>query len=76
MSDQDFPGWHGTTIIGVRKNGEVVIAVFSDADDRRSMPSGKVLIGHWVSFRHLSPYGGWTLAAQGSALGEGLLQVC
>ncbi|HBM59367.1 ATP-dependent protease subunit HslV [Salipiger marinus] len=26
MSDQDFPGWHGTTIIGVRKNGEVVIA--------------------------------------------------
>ena len=25
MSD-DFPGWHGTTIIGVRKGGEVVIA--------------------------------------------------
>ncbi len=26
MSDQTFPGWHGTTIIGVRKGGEVVIA--------------------------------------------------
>jgi ATP-dependent HslUV protease subunit HslV len=25
MSDE-FPGWHGTTIIGVRKNGQVVIA--------------------------------------------------
>jgi len=25
MSD-DFPGWHGTTIIGVRKGGKVVIA--------------------------------------------------
>ncbi|MGP6088631.1 ATP-dependent protease subunit HslV [Antarctobacter jejuensis] len=25
MSD-DFPGWHGTTIIGVRKGGQVVIA--------------------------------------------------
>lgn len=26
MSDEKFPGWHGTTIIGVRKDGEVVIA--------------------------------------------------
>lgn len=26
MSDDQFPGWHGTTIIGVRKGGEVVIA--------------------------------------------------
>ena len=25
-SDSEFPGWHGTTIIGVRKGGEVVIA--------------------------------------------------
>lgn len=24
--DQDFPGWHGTTIVGVRKGGKVVIA--------------------------------------------------
>ena len=26
MTDNKFPGWHGTTIIGVRKNGKVVIA--------------------------------------------------
>lgn len=26
MSDNSFPGWHGTTIIGVRKNGQVVVA--------------------------------------------------
>ncbi len=26
MSDSDFPGWHGTTIIGVKKGGEVVVA--------------------------------------------------
>ena len=26
MTQDPFPGWHGTTIIGVRKGGEVVIA--------------------------------------------------
>jgi ATP-dependent HslUV protease subunit HslV len=26
MAETDFPGWHGTTIIGVRKAGQVVIA--------------------------------------------------
>jgi ATP-dependent HslUV protease, peptidase subunit HslV len=26
MADERFPGWHGTTIIGVRRNGIVVIA--------------------------------------------------
>ena len=26
MTDTSFPGWHGTTIIGVRKGGRVVIA--------------------------------------------------
>lgn len=26
MAKSDFPGWHGTTIIGVRKGGKVVIA--------------------------------------------------
>ena len=26
MSEDQFPGWHGTTIIGVKKGGEVVIA--------------------------------------------------
>lgn len=26
MSEPQFPGWHGTTIIGVRKSGRVVVA--------------------------------------------------
>ncbi len=26
MADNRLPGWHGTTILGVRRNGEVVIA--------------------------------------------------
>jgi len=26
MSSSDFPNWHGTTIIGVKKEGKVVIA--------------------------------------------------
>ncbi|RPE64732.1 HslV component of HslUV peptidase [Pacificibacter maritimus] len=26
MTDTTFPGWHGTTIIGVKRDGEVVIA--------------------------------------------------
>ncbi len=26
MANNDFPGWHGTTIIGVRKGGKVVVA--------------------------------------------------
>ncbi len=26
MSKESFPGWHGTTIIGVKKDGDVVIA--------------------------------------------------
>lgn len=26
MSNDKFPGWHGTTIVGVRKGGEVVLA--------------------------------------------------
>ena len=26
QNDQNFPGWHGTTIVGVRKGGKVVIA--------------------------------------------------
>lgn len=26
MADDKFPGWHGTTIIGVRRGGEVVVA--------------------------------------------------
>ncbi|MEZ5750546.1 MAG: ATP-dependent protease subunit HslV [Paracoccaceae bacterium] len=26
MADDKFPGWHGTTILAVRRNGEVVVA--------------------------------------------------
>ena len=26
MTKEEFPGWHGTTIIGIRRGGEVVIA--------------------------------------------------
>ena len=26
MAEESFPGWHGTTIIGVRRGGEVVVA--------------------------------------------------
>jgi ATP-dependent HslUV protease subunit HslV len=26
MTDQKFPGWHGTTIIGIKKDGKVVVA--------------------------------------------------
>ena len=26
MNKSDFPGWHGTTIVGIRKGGEVVVA--------------------------------------------------
>ena len=26
MAKSDFPGWHGTTILGVKKDGKVVVA--------------------------------------------------
>ena len=26
MADERFPGWHGTTILAVRRGGEVVVA--------------------------------------------------
>ena len=32
MAKEEFPGWHGTTIIGVRKGGQVVIHYYSDDD--------------------------------------------
>ncbi|MGH1425931.1 MAG: ATP-dependent protease subunit HslV [Pseudooceanicola sp.] len=52
MADDTFPGWHGTTIIGVRKGGQVVIA-----------GDGQVSIGQTVmkgtarKVRRLSPGG-------------------
>ena len=52
MSDQDFPGWHGTTIIGVRKNGEVVIA-----GDGQGSLGQTVIKGTARKVRRLAPGG-------------------
>ena len=55
--NDDFPGWHGTTIIGVKKGGEVVIA-----------GDGQVILGQTVikgtarKVRKLSP-GGYDVVA-------------
>jgi len=57
MARDEFPGWHGTTIIGVKKGGEVVIA-----------GDGQVSIGQTVmkgtarKVRRLSP-GGFDVVA-------------
>ena len=53
MNDTNkFPGWHGTTIIGVRKNGEVVIA----GDGQVSLGQ-TVIKGSAKKVRRLSPGG-------------------
>lgn len=52
MADTDFPGWHGTTIIGVRKAGEVVIA----GDGQVSLGQ-TVIKGTARKVRRLSPAG-------------------
>src|SRR6056297_3505821 len=52
MADSDFPGWHGTTIIGVRKNGEVVVA----GDGQVSLGQ-TVIKGTARKVRRLSPGG-------------------
>lgn len=49
---QDFPGWHGTTIIGVRKGGKVVIA----GDGQVSLGQ-TVIKGTARKVRRLSPGG-------------------
>lgn len=51
MSDE-FPGWHGTTIIGVKKNGEVVVA----GDGQVSLGQ-TVIKGTARKVRRLSPGG-------------------
>lgn len=51
-SQQDFPGWHGTTIIGVKKGGEVVIA----GDGQVSLGQ-TVIKGTARKVRRLSPGG-------------------
>jgi len=52
MADDKFPGWHGTTIIGVRKNGEVVVA----GDGQVSLGQ-TVIKGGARKVRRLSPGG-------------------
>jgi len=47
-----FPGWHGTTIIGVKKNGEVVIA----GDGQVSL-GNTVIKGSARKVRRISPGG-------------------
>ncbi|RYG91313.1 ATP-dependent protease subunit HslV [Loktanella sp. IMCC34160] len=52
MSKEEFPGWHGTTIIGVRKGGKVVIA----GDGQVSLGQ-TVIKGTARKVRRLSPGG-------------------
>ena len=52
MPDERFPGWHGTTIIGVRKGGHVVIA----GDGQVSLGQ-TVIKGTARKVRRLSPGG-------------------
>ncbi|WP_377191852.1 ATP-dependent protease subunit HslV [Ruegeria meonggei] len=57
MADSDFPGWHGTTIIGVKKGGHVVIA----GDGQVSLGQ-TVIKGTARKVRRLSP-GGFEVVA-------------
>ena len=52
MARDEFPGWHGTTIIGVKKDGEVVIA----GDGQVSLGQ-TVIKGTARKVRRLSPGG-------------------
>ena len=52
MADTQFPGWHGTTIIGVRKDNKVVIA----GDGQVSL-GPTVIKGTAQKVRRLSPGG-------------------
>ncbi|WP_295311248.1 ATP-dependent protease subunit HslV [Roseobacter sp.] len=57
MAREEFPGWHGTTIIGVKKGGEVVIA----GDGQVSLGQ-TVIKGSARKVRRLSP-GGYDVVA-------------
>jgi ATP-dependent HslUV protease subunit HslV len=57
MSDDQFPGWHGTTIIGVKKDGKVVVA----GDGQVSL-GPTVIKGTARKVRRLSP-GGYDVVA-------------
>ncbi|MEL6609829.1 MAG: ATP-dependent protease subunit HslV [Pseudomonadota bacterium] len=52
MADTSFPNWHGTTIIGVRKGGKVVIA-----GDGQVSVGQTVMKGTARKVRRLSPGG-------------------
>lgn len=52
MAENEFPGWHGTTIIGVRKGGKVVVA----GDGQVSLGQ-TVIKGTARKVRRLSPGG-------------------
>jgi ATP-dependent HslUV protease subunit HslV len=52
MSQSDFPGWHGTTIVAVKKDGEVVIA----GDGQVSLGQ-TVIKGSARKVRRISPGG-------------------
>ncbi len=57
MADAQFPGWHGTTIIGVKKAGEVVVA-----GDGQVTFGQTVIKGSARKVRRLSP-GGFEVVA-------------
>lgn len=57
MADGTFPGWHGTTIIGVRKGGKVVIA-----GDGQVSVGQTVMKGTAKKVRRLNP-GGYDVVA-------------
>ncbi|OUS19413.1 HslU--HslV peptidase proteolytic subunit [Rhodobacterales bacterium 59_46_T64] len=57
MADNQFPGWHGTTIIGVKKGGKVTIA----GDGQVSLGQ-TVIKGTARKVRRLSP-GGYDVVA-------------
>ena len=57
MAESEFPGWHGTTIIGVRKGGKVVVA----GDGQVSLGQ-TVIKGTARKVRKLSP-GGYDVVA-------------
>ena len=52
MADDRFPGWHGTTILAVRRGGEVVVA----GDGQVSLGQ-TVIKGSARKVRRLSPGG-------------------
>ena len=52
MAETNFPGWHGTTIVGVKKGGEVVIA----GDGQVSLGQ-TVIKGSARKVRRISPGG-------------------